>query len=390
MDLRQSHSSVSGRIGGIMLRDLTPSGALYPAVFSTVGDDMLRFEWSTVPPHSEESQLALADERSKEVAAIPGAPLVACSSQLRLNMGSVRYVHTRRFLTQISNFMTQLQNMQQVMAQMRSMAAGIAAELDNVTYTTLLRLDIKIDSPVVVVPRNSLSLSVLEADLGRTTISSAIRLLPPSTEVAVGTTGDVGPADDIFGVVQCIKVDVRDMRLCSAQHVLPRRPPSSARSRSASASMSASASAAASAVASAAASASTAVLSAALVGRNLNEAAEQQPRVRSHHRRRRRVPIMATNLDDSEDTQPSGEETWSDSGSDSVMSSQGGFQSESMEVSRFELVSECSLSVAFDRNLSLERHDIPNVEIDVRVSNVDVQVCGIGGKRNRNTDILFM
>lgn len=352
VDVRHSQSSVNGRIGSIALQDLTPAGALYPSVFSTVGDDMLRFEWSTLSPHSEDAQLPLADDVSRRTAEMPDVPTVSCASRLRLHMGSIRYVHTRRFVTLLSNFMTQLQNMQEVMAQMRSMAEGIAAELRRVTYTSLLRLDVKIDSPVVVVPRNSLSTSVLEADLGRTTMTNSLRLLPPGTNLAHGITGDLAPMEHIFGVVQCMEIQVRDMRLCSAQHVLPRlrsRPTSASRSTNKPDPL------------------------ATLVNLNEVEMRSRGQRPSRRYRRAPRVPLHATNLDDSEDTQPSGEEALSDSGSESVSSTRA-WTAETQEVARFELLSESSITINFARNLSLERHDIANADLDVRVSNVEVQV----------------
>lgn len=50
-------------------------------------------------------------------------------SMLRLRMGAIRYVHTRRFVAQLGTFATQFNEMRQVLAHMRDMAEGIVSEI---------------------------------------------------------------------------------------------------------------------------------------------------------------------------------------------------------------------------------------------------------------------
>jgi hypothetical protein len=344
--LQNTHSSISGRIGAVSLRDLTPAGALYPDVFSTVGDDMLMFKLTTLPKGGEDA-VVYADQGCYEVAQRPGAPKLAVSSKMEVRMGSIRYVHTRRFVTQLANFAAQLQNTQQVLKQMRLMAAGVVAELQKVSYTSLLRLDVKIDSPVVVVPRNSLSTDVIEADLGRTTMQNVIRIHPPLDVIPDGITGSFGAIEGLFGVVDCIQIDVKDMRLSSARH----RPP--------------------------AASTTSALDSGALVfdhkGHLQQAAGVPRDPSQMQHLRRIKVPLHASNLEDSEDGLSS-EDNCSDSGSEGAFASWRSAAHVAHEVERYELLSQCNLTVSFARNFSLERRDLPNTAIDVHVSNVDVKV----------------
>lgn len=369
--LLSTHSTISGRIGSVSLRDLTPAGALYPDVFSTVGDDILLFELATLPAGGKDG-VAYADVSSREASRRSDAPHLAVASRLKVHMGSIRYVHTRRFLTQLTNFAAQLQNTQQVLHQMRLMAEGVVAELQKVSYASLLRLDVKIDSPVVVVPRNSLSLDVLEADLGRTSMSNVIYLHPPLDVIPDGITGSFGAIEGLYGVVDCICIDVRDMRLCSARHVPPTRPDSSASSSG-------------ERVATGGGGTADGGLPNAAPERSsgsngaLSATSQRGSRARAIHR----LVLHTSNLDDSEDGLSS-EDNWSDTGSDGMHATRR--QSEQphvREVSRHELLSECNLTVAFARNFSLERRDLPNTSIDVHVSNVDVKVRWSWGRFDR-------
>ena len=80
-----------------------------------------------------------------------------------------------------------------------------------------------------------------------------------------------------------------------------------------------------------------------------------------------------TILRDSEDGLSS-EDNCSDSGSEGAFASWRSAAHVAHEVERYELLSQCNLTVSFARNFSLERRDLPNTAIDVHVSNVDVKV----------------
>lgn len=94
----QSSKTVEGKLGRISLLDLTAHGALYRERFLTTGNEALSFVY-------------------RQEAVLGGARLkrsLAEDASLRIQMSSVRYVHTKRFVSEIQVFFKEFQQLQTV------------------------------------------------------------------------------------------------------------------------------------------------------------------------------------------------------------------------------------------------------------------------------------
>ena len=151
IDMLHSHRQILGRLGSVAITDLTPAGAHFREVFSTTGCDMLDFE-------------------IKEVTGLAGAGNVVA---VRVAMSSVRCIYTRRFFAELSAYISQFQETRNIIARMREAAAGMIASMKSQTH---VELDIRIDRPLVIIPRNSFSDTVLEADLGLTIVTNELKV----------------------------------------------------------------------------------------------------------------------------------------------------------------------------------------------------------------------
>lgn len=87
--------SVEGKLGSISLIDLTAHGTVYRERFLTTGNEALNFVY-----HQDVSRI---NSRSLTPDAL-----------LRIQMSSVRYVHTKRFVTEIQVFFKEFQQLQMV------------------------------------------------------------------------------------------------------------------------------------------------------------------------------------------------------------------------------------------------------------------------------------
>lgn len=312
MALAKHGITLDGKVGDVRVKDPTPAGAFYPVVFATEGDEMLTFRLASSPSVSEgdlfkNGNICFVDEASRLRSREHAAPDLSYAASLTVKMGRVRYLHTRRFLTVVSNFALQLQHTQQMLAQMRRVAKGMVEQIQRLSFKSLLLLDVQIDSPVVVVPRNSLSDQLMEANLGKTLIRNAIRIDASPYAYADGVSVDVN--DSIHAVLERITVQVSDMSLCSGNAVS---------------------------------------FQTAGAGHRAADA------------------LRTSNLDDLDD---SSSECWSDQ-NDVTPHVQPG---ESVW-GRVNILSDCSLLVHFERNLTLQRRDHPNLLLDVHVKDVNVQV----------------
>lgn len=88
-------NSVEGKLGSISLIDLTSFGSVYRERFLTTGNEALNFVYN------------------KDVSSIETRSLTP-DALLRIRMSSVRYVHTKRFVTEIQMFFKEFQQLQMV------------------------------------------------------------------------------------------------------------------------------------------------------------------------------------------------------------------------------------------------------------------------------------
>ena len=322
--------TVAGRLSTMRVDDLTPAGALYSRVVQTEGSDFLSFELTTRPLHDANTSAAeveFVDEASELLSQEAYCPRIAYAAVLTLRMSQVRYTHTRRFMTLVANFALQLQHMQQMLSRMRAMAEGVVEEISSRSYDSMLKLDVQIDSPVVVMPRHSFSSQVMEANLGRTVVKNSFRLVAANHQVPDGATeGVVHARTESIGIVEQILIDISDMALCTARHE---------------------------------------------VASKLSRTGSRQ-RLGSYME-----PLHTSNLDDSEDL--SSGDDFSEPGDFQFMPTVNAGQSQYID--KDTVINDSAMRVNFERNLTLERMDIPNLQIDVIVHDVKLKVgsfCGLG------------
>ncbi|XP_071050524.1 intermembrane lipid transfer protein Vps13D isoform X2 [Onthophagus taurus] len=141
---------VEGKLGSISLFDLTLHGQLYRERFLTSGKQVLNFHYVRYAPSEIEQY----------------------ECQLKLDMSSIFYVHTKRFVAEVSAFFNYFTKLQAVMAGIRAATSGQKMEDDK----SRLSLIIKADSPVILLPVSSKSADLLICDLGQLAISNDFKL----------------------------------------------------------------------------------------------------------------------------------------------------------------------------------------------------------------------
>ena len=154
---------MQGLLSHVTVRDLTPPGKFYPIVLATIGDKTLDFKFFRF---DEDAHATIRE-------AVLGEP---CMQYLQLHMDSIQYVHTRRFITMLLAYVNQFQQMQHVLSRLRAAAAGIIAQANK--STTFFQLDISVEKPVIIVPRNSFSFDYLQADLQSLRVTNELQVFP--------------------------------------------------------------------------------------------------------------------------------------------------------------------------------------------------------------------
>ncbi|XP_054721064.1 intermembrane lipid transfer protein VPS13D-like [Uloborus diversus] len=150
----QDHTyTIKGTLGSISLSDLSRHGHLYPEKFITTGSEALHFH---IFKYSRQCSDINTD----------------FDLSVKCQMSSVQYVHTQRFLSEITAFFRHFNEMQELIRKIRLAASG--AIIDNeITRGSRISLNISADSPVIVIPQSSSNTHVLVADLGQITVRNA-------------------------------------------------------------------------------------------------------------------------------------------------------------------------------------------------------------------------
>ncbi|EDQ93002.1 uncharacterized protein MONBRDRAFT_30927 [Monosiga brevicollis MX1] len=315
---------VTGSVGQVVVKDPTPAGSLYPFVLSTEGDQMLQFELTTCKlndPQDSVNKVELFHLLTGEASHPDDCPPMRYFARLKLRMATVRYTHTRRFLTVVSNFASQLQQTQQMLAEMRRVAADVVHEISTRTFESLIALDIEISSPIVTIPRNSFDHRVVEAHLGRTTVSNQILFLQQG-QIPDGVSHAVYHHESTsLGIVERLHIQVSNMCFESAERQI--EPPA------------------------------------------WMQGLQDSRRGSMLH------PLRSSNLDDEEDM--SSGDDYSDAGEFPLLTAPA--EDDQLRlVNRQTIVDNCQFDIDFDRNMTLERRDIPDIRINVHVTDVQVQI----------------
>ncbi|KFM78297.1 Vacuolar protein sorting-associated protein 13D, partial [Stegodyphus mimosarum] len=150
MSLREHTYTIKGTLGSISLSDLSPHGCLYPEKFVTTGSEALHFH---IFKYSSQISSWQTDY----------------DISIKCQMSSVQYVHTQRFLTEVTAFFRHFNEMQELIRKIRLAASGTVVSTEAVRGSRIL-LDISAGSPVIVIPQSSSLNDVLVADLGQITV----------------------------------------------------------------------------------------------------------------------------------------------------------------------------------------------------------------------------
>ncbi|KAJ8974056.1 hypothetical protein NQ317_002302 [Molorchus minor] len=142
---------VEGKLGSMSLQDLTLHGQLYRERFVTSSEQALKFKYVRHRPDVDKNY----------------------DAQLTLEMASVMYVHTKRFIAELSAFFNKFTEKQQaVMKGIQKATSGQVARSEPMR----LSLIIKVGSPLILLPVSSKSSDVLIIDLGQILITNDFKL----------------------------------------------------------------------------------------------------------------------------------------------------------------------------------------------------------------------
>ncbi|XP_037024186.1 vacuolar protein sorting-associated protein 13D isoform X2 [Bradysia coprophila] len=170
--------TVEGKLGSISLMDLTLHGAIYRERFLTSGYEALNFFYRQDGPK--------LNSRSMN-----------CDAKLKIQMSSVKYVHTKRFVAEIQAFFKEFQQLQTpVLRKIKP------SESRHSLHQRPLQLGLEINagSPIILLPLSSRSEKVIVADLGEFSLQNNFHLASERGIISI-KVDDTGP-DEILDVMQ--------------------------------------------------------------------------------------------------------------------------------------------------------------------------------------------
>ncbi|CAH1990127.1 unnamed protein product [Acanthoscelides obtectus] len=153
---------VDGKLGSMSLQDLTLHGQLYRERFVTSGEQVLQFKYMRHIPDVEKNY----------------------DAQLTLNMASVTYVHTRRFIAEIYAFFNKFTERRQMV--MRGIQAATSGQSIR-DEPSRLSLILEAKSPIILLPVSSKSSDVLVVDLGQLLVTNDFKYSGDPGTISVQT-----------------------------------------------------------------------------------------------------------------------------------------------------------------------------------------------------------
>lgn len=188
------HFNLEGRLGSMSLTDLSPHGKLYRERFLTSGKEALHVRY--IHHGSRKSD----DQRP-------------CDSELAIEMSSVVYVHTQRFLNEIYAYFHRFSQLQTLMASMRSSDS----ENSRLKPSSRMLLSIAAGSPVLILPVASGCTELLVAELGELTVRNGFRRAG-----SVGTIASTAPEGTatVHCLLDVMSVELVNMDLFAGSRVI--------------------------------------------------------------------------------------------------------------------------------------------------------------------------
>ncbi|XP_074028701.1 vacuolar protein sorting 13D [Leptinotarsa decemlineata] len=162
---RGMHKEVDGKLGSMSLQDLTLNGQLYKERFMTSGKQALEFQYVRHLPDSSKNY----------------------DAQLTLDMASVVYVHTKRFVAEILAFSKSFTEQQEmVMKGIQAATSGQPVRLEPLRLSLILEAR----SPIILLPVSSKSSDVLVVDLGQLSVTNVFKYSDEEGTISVISNND--------------------------------------------------------------------------------------------------------------------------------------------------------------------------------------------------------
>ncbi|CAH0555796.1 unnamed protein product [Brassicogethes aeneus] len=152
---------VSGKLGSLSLLDLTLHGQLYRERFMTSGKHALEFHYDRHAPTADKDY----------------------DAKLSIDMSSVMYVHTKRFVAEILTFFNHFTQLQSVMKSIRVATSGQLVKDDHQKVLLYLQAN----SPIILLPESSKSTDMLIADLGQLVVKNSFKYSGDKGTISVDT-----------------------------------------------------------------------------------------------------------------------------------------------------------------------------------------------------------
>ncbi|NXG45301.1 VP13D protein, partial [Psilopogon haemacephalus] len=155
LELIEGDLALQGSIGSLSLSDLTAHGEFYRERFTTSGGEALIFQIYNVTFNLHHRYGRPDPLLQRE-----------CDMRVTLRMASVQYVHTQRFQAEVVSFIQHFTQLQDVLGRQRAAIEGQTVR-DKAQRASRVLLDIEAGAPVLLIPENSKSNSLIVANLGK-------------------------------------------------------------------------------------------------------------------------------------------------------------------------------------------------------------------------------
>ncbi|XP_034247458.1 vacuolar protein sorting-associated protein 13D isoform X2 [Thrips palmi] len=191
---RNNNLSLDGRLGKMSLMDATPHSAFYRERFISSGSEALNVHFF---------RFGAPDPLLKR----------EYDSQLKIEMSSVLYVHTQRFLAEINAFFRHFSQLQNVLINIRS-----ANQVQEKAVRRSRRLLVlTAGSPVLLLPLSSHSTEILVADLGRLSITN--KFLHAASQGTISKVCAEPEKPNDWPLLDVMQIDLVNMDLYAGQRL---------------------------------------------------------------------------------------------------------------------------------------------------------------------------
>ncbi|XP_058818048.1 intermembrane lipid transfer protein Vps13D isoform X2 [Topomyia yanbarensis] len=175
---RNHAKQVEGKLGSITLSDLTSYGFIYREKFMTTGNEALNF-------------IYIRDEAKSY------ARNLQKDAVLKIQMSSVRFVHTKRFVAEIQLFFKEFSQLQTpVMRKIKPTDSRVHLN----ERPTQLGLEINAGAPILIFPMAFNSEKVIVADLGEFTLKNEFLMSDDPEVVSISSNRSVKEVLDVMHV----------------------------------------------------------------------------------------------------------------------------------------------------------------------------------------------